>query len=639
MTNKLTTRFLKKEFYDALRNKRAELDRISLARLARRTRTIPDDPLEFTQVLLARMLTDGVEESTRPEEAFEVRRKLLWILTHQKHWNASERFERALLHVASNLEVLTSWHVFVDDPAAHEQARYYQLDTPSAWWHPGPGTGWLRRMQEQRDLQSFPELHEMEEAGFRQLSQASYRVRMRELILLELITVLDQHRLQRLAGIILLLTERVRVNATIWETFWFREKEAAVAGIISELVTRLRSQVMVALPRQPLSVLPKEMNNLAMHAAEHPSAEGEMRFHEERTGQLSLLVYDRALVLKESELPDTYIRIPIAPDGPAAQSATEQDPLGALLHSLRGLAELGPSTRMAQLQDVPRVVAGMFMAATQDRGLTGVNTGEFVDALTAHRLTHLVGLNVNDDRHKQRVRQVREWLETIEMSRPVLHQGKKGERNWVEWRGPIIQSLRDRYQLRDVDLSVADGEGTLSVLKNTTSELRVFRLSPELWQMRSPRSQTASFMLLDTRAFNLDAKLHYLNSEPFNLYWTIIQRAYQASASPADADRFERDGTFSPRALTLYRLSGMERAGDMKNPNRVRQRFREYLSLMVDEGVLLDWNATMLEGEESDFTMERFRESMRIKISLPMNILRYLDGRCFKDGVNPFRVV
>ena len=106
-----------------------------------------------------------------------------------------------------------------------------------------------------------------------------------------------------------------------------------------------------------------------------------------------------------------------------------------------------------------------------------------------------------------------------------------------------------------------------------------------------------SFMLLDERAFALDDR----SSLPFNIYWTLVNRAYMGAYTSVPEDRVQPDGTFSPRLWTLHDWAGMENT--YIKVKRIKQRFTEALDLMVEHGLLLSWQCDVL-SESRQSTLE-----------------------------------
>ncbi len=195
-----------------------------------------------------------------------------------------------------------------------------------------------------------------------------------------------------------------------------------------------------------------------------------------------------------------------------------------------------------------------------------------------------------------------------------------------EWEAPLVQRLQDTFTISTF------GDDAPMVLRRARSPLHMWRINPDLWSMRTPDSGNASFMLLDERAFGLETR----TSEPFNLYWTIVQRAYMiASDRVPQHDKVDDDGTFQPTLETLYRWAGLEQSSDATNPFRIRERFCKYLDLMVDKQLLDFWECDELLDRVAPFRRACMTQA-RVKIGLPRELLSYLPDNAFIGGTNPF---
>jgi hypothetical protein len=432
----------------------------------------------------------------------------------------------------------------------------------------------------------------------------------------------DERRLRYLVRVAILLTTRGRrLHLDDLDELGCDEQELneLAASVHSKWDTQNRAHFMVALPHGPMSTLTRESANLGTLVGQ-----GDASWRNagaklvENDGQQLALVYDQRLVLKDNTIDDTYMRVPL--EGPLE---TGFDAVGALTSALKGayeqtLARAPSSAQLARLtEDIPRVVAGMFRVAAQQRNTSFLNAGEFVDAESALLLTDLVGLDRNQKTCRDRVNAVRAMLETIEISRSV--RGTNGRS--VTWTGPIIQRLKDKVEVTD-DLP---GE-----LKYTRKNLGVWRIAPELWRMQDPTGSAASFMLLDDRAFNLDTR----TSKPFNFYWTIIQRAYNAPRARNDDDKFDATGTFRPTLSVLYTMSGMDRKSDAHNPRRVCDDIKEYLDLLVDNELIDTYEPGVLARDH--FSLGRDM-SRRVSITLPGALLKYLPHNAFRENTNTFK--
>lgn len=554
----------------------------------------------------------GLDGRANPALHFELLTELLRVLSLKKA-SRDDRQERAIEHILEHADVFFGWEDLIERAERGEPCKY-QLDRARAWWARGD----FRRVHEQRlELEMRHRgdklAKQLEEHGYMLIEQRAYRRRIKS-DLMHALTQAEPAPMSWPVKLIALFTSS-RARLTPRGTYPFELVNEDVRLLRSDLVKRWMERSAprpVAIPHQPLSTIPHESNNIGMIASGKATGGAGIRFHEEDNGQLRLLLYDRKLVLKHNDVPDTFIYIPM----PAGSPVDLKDPIGAMLQTLKGMASLSPRARHNQTRDIPRVVAGLFLAATQDATMAeqlGLNPGEFIDAATNVRITNLIGLDSSQNRQTKRVRQVRQWLEKMYLERSVLQLGKNNGRNSVILRAPLIQQLADEYEINDA---------TPEMLRRS-ERVHVWRMAPDLWRMCNPNSGVASYMLIDQKAFELDSSLKKQNSDPFNLYWALVQRAYNASRTGVPEDKVTEEGSFSPKAKTLYEWSGMELPSDAKCPYRIRERMREYLELMVDHGLLLDWTCPFLETEDVPFDSDVF-EHVRVQITLPTSLVKFL---------------
>jgi hypothetical protein len=451
----------------------------------------------------------------------------------------------------------------------------------------------------------------------------------------------SEHLLSWTLRVIFMLTERSRrptmedFDEPFVDPEWLLKQSARLkARWKHENVTH----VMIALPHGPLSTLTREVSNMGA-MVRHGHA-GWKRAAAKVHGEF-VLVADQRLVNKQNTLGDTLISVPL--EGQPGSNGEEV--VGALTRALMhmcaesvselavdedeagedGQLELGleQSSMLAGLvESIPRVVAGIFHVARNDQRLTFINNGEFVDSDSALRLTETVGMDRLSTRSKNRVAAVRSMLERVRLRRTVRSEDGK---TTSTWEGPIIQRLDDRI---DTQRELPGGLGGV-----TRTTLHVWRVAPELWRMQDASGESASFMLLDERAFALSVR----SSEPFNLYWTIIQRAYNAhKADNHELDRFDADGNFSPTLSVLYTWSGMDKPSDRKNMARARARMLSHLELLAEQELIVSFDEEVLEPS----LRTSLTSNTRMRIGLPPTLLCYLPPKAFRTGKNPFgRVV
>ncbi len=447
----------------------------------------------------------------------------------------------------------------------------------------------------------------------------------------------DPNGIRYLARLVIVFTSSYRrLNAS--DADGFECDELALDRLVSYCFKRWRdesSHTMVALPHGPMSTLPRESGHLGslVRDGEAGWRDAGAKYHSEGAGSQQLvLVYDKRLVLDHDQsVKDnpSVMRVPIEDllrRAPGAPDEHKMDAPGALASAVVQIYKSAhgkvPSTsHLAGLtNDIPRVVAGMFLIAREDarRSAFKFASGSLLDSETAARLTRRIGLDHTQKRNRDRVRAVRAMLEHIELTRTVRDESGSGS---ITWTGPIIQRLRDRVE---VSKGLPDGLG------RSKAELGVWMIAPELWRMQDARGPSASFMLLDRRAFELSSH----TSEPFNLYWTIIQRAYNARRARTREDRFDDEGAFAPTFEVLYTWANLENPTDAQNPFRLVSRLRSYLDLLVERELIVSYDAEFFE--RTSFSLKRDARR-RIAIQLPRTLLGYLPPDAFISGRNHTR--
>jgi len=638
---KLSTTAFKKIAHDACRGDRAWGMEDAARELAAGA---PADAESFYRALVAQMLTSAIGGSTRPGDVHEANLGLLWILTDFKKKKADERLREARKHVLGHIELYTSWHALLDDPS-DPTARAYQLHGDGAWWKPSEDLTWLEH-ELPEDLAAAAARGEgavghMASRGYQWVDQSTWQKRVKDALVFGLATVNDSERVAEVVRWIVVLTApRFKLSPEMWPELELGPK--LLGAELRTLYMGITRRKMVSIPRKPLAVLPMEVDNMSRFASgifppatPDPGDERSLGVANSGKGarlrltggaEPALLLTDRSLVKKAT--PDTFIKIPLSAGAPT------EDPVGALVHSLAGFSELGRIQRADHLAHIPRVVAGVFMLAHRDALGPGdtVAPGEFLDTGSAHRLTRAIGLDATDRRARERVAMVRHWLTQIQLVREVV-EVVGGRRIKTHWMGPVLTELSDRYRIgEDLDAPLAPtgagGEGQSGKkapeeLRFVREELMPFRLAPVLWRMSEHDSGTSEFMLLDHRAFELDDAFASSTSAPFNLYWTIVQRAYMAPAAHDPADRMV-DGTFGVMAKTLFRLSGIEDVHHGAKRGRAYDKLALYLDLMIDKGLIADWSCDVARGKDLG--------KARVSITMPATFAQYLSPPALEAG-------
>ncbi len=550
---------------------------------------------------------------------------LLRVLT-KKRGSRAQRGLDAEAHIIEHAELFFGW-----DALIHGPGDLYQLTMEEPWWKGGA----LNAVQRER-LEIFhahgrhtPEAGRvLLEHGFARISQDSYRLRVKQPIMEARVTSGFAPLLYATSLVVGLTGPRTLALSDVGEVEELDEATLSTtyAAIVAGWRERHKPQ-RVALPHQQFATLTHETQLLSMLVGRDAPAHATSGIRVHPRDDSRLLVYSESLIRQRdrdgSVNPDLekYLQIPVRMDD---DPATSPDLFTALVRALQGMGDLQDLQRRNHVADIPRVVAGIFRAAHIDRERLGHDhpDGRFWDTNTSKRLTRLIGLDDRQRRHRTRVSMVRQWLETIELSRTYTEvdqvTGKRVQRRHT---APIVHRLPDRIELTE--------ELTRGEFAKTTAYL--WRIPDYVWQMCQPGSGVENFMLLDARAFQLDSHLAQMTSEPFNLYWTIVQRAYNASRASSDRDRVSPDGQFSPILKTLYEWAGMERPNDVHNPKRKRERLRTALSAMVDHGLLLDWYSPILLSD-GDFDTEAF-QTERVRLHLPDSFLRYLPRKAFVSSI------
>ena len=593
-----------------LANQHEELPKVySLTRLMRATRGYitsiealdavrfadlrePEGPLEEIawSYLRAPIMGTGDPTEAIEQEAIEVRAEVLSKL--------SVANDSALLRRERACEIVTEHKAFFTGLSHQRGAGApYQLGVERPWWRPGD----IERNELARiDLDNDP--RKLVARGFVQIEREEYLRRTRAAIMRSLVTR-QPASLNELAAIIAVYTasrsER-RQLAALQSSLCSR----LVVGLMGELEARG-----ILVPMQPLYSLPREARGMetflvsrARGASDLREDEGSQtlypRDHEDfrvrarpakNKRQTSLFFFQRDLVDhgdRSSRRGNTFIELTLDVSG-----KNDADTLAALL---RGVEALDVDARA--LEHLPRVCAGMFTAAQKDRRLGFGRPGTFWDTESGRRLCQVVGFDPDNPRHRSRIQDIRRLFETI-----ILHRQVRTSEGRIEWSGPIIE-----HHASEITLDAGDRDGL--------SERNVFHswsIAKELWDMVTPASQggAPSFMLLDERAFELDAS----SSVSFNLYWTLVNRAYMGSYTRIKQDRVDKDGVFKPRIGTLYKWSGLE--GRHSRPYRLREVMAEAFDLMKSHGLLTRWECPELMPDSGSTWQDLLRARVELGLA------------------------
>ncbi len=482
----------------------------------------------------------------------------------------SDRRESAMELIIEQLDDFIGWHHLC------EIAQEYQLQSDQPWWHP---SGSFFQSEEIR--RSLHTQKQLEEAGFVRLDRDAYLQRVREPIVFNLIQ--KGNELNKLAAVIALYTapaKKLHGDPSSWIGH-------TLDDLRRELTRELTRRDFTAVPMKPLYSLPRESNNIRqffiaregdLHADDDRKLikanldRARVKVLEEENGQQALF-FDTHLVNKSSGEPDSFISVKL--------NSPQTDVLGALTQAIEQL-DVDPGV----FEHLPRVCAGMFAAAHRDRILFGSAHGTFWDTDSGKRLCKIVGFNPDNYKHRQRVQHVRKLLTKLILHRSATGYDEQGRKMRIKRKGPLIE-LRQA----EIELEIENREGM--------SEKHTFQswsIDDTLWQMTLSREEggAPAFMMLDDRAFKLDER----SSVAFNIYWTLVNRAYN--------DRVSGTGEFELNLWTLYDWSGMEQTSP--RVDRLKETFNVALDRMVEIGLLCSWRCDELDPELTT-TMDALKDA------------------------------
>ena len=554
-----------------------------------------------------------------PLTRIEQRYELLRSLTHDKK-RLGQRYESARRRLVHQIDYFSGWSQLLAEGSA------YQLGEAKPWW--GPGNP-IVNAEEIARRTATPEV--LLEQGFRRIDRAAYIERIRHRLIRHLLLTAMSHddtEMDWAARVFVLFATPQRAWRDRGGLMGFLSVHKAT--LLSESQEALTYQHPV-LPLRPLYSLPRESNNIASFFLSRPSEEGgaeRRRGGEEKKvmwssslpkagarlvssgpgeggerGGQTLLFFDRELVVKASGAEDSFISVRL--------ESGHTDVLGSLMKAIEKF-DIDPNV----FEHLPRVCAGIFAAAHRDRRLGFDWPGTFWDTHAGYRLCTIIGFNPENKRHRKRVQDARALLESFVLHRQVKSRDVRGSKVELKWSGPIIESRKSR-----LELTVEQREGM--------SEHHVFEswsVAKELWDMTIPERDggTPSFMLIDERAFALDDR----SSLPFNLYWTLVNRAYMGAYTTVNSDRVHEDGCFAPKLWTLYDWAGME-SGHRKL-GRIRKKFRDALDAMVRHGLLMRWECDELW--EGSTTSLADLEKLRITVQFGSEQMRHFPKNVFLEG-------
>lgn len=541
---------------------------------------VTPEQCEFYTSLLTSFMTHDLAfwaSSERLEHVIEHRVSLLGTLATSNQSLEVKR-ARALKEVIDRLEFFGGWEELI------ARGNSYQLGEEMPWHKPGEFAQVNAQFETNRGNEK-----RLRELGFTPIPRQVYLDLVRRPIMqLEL---RDGQRLQQVASIIALYTasrtERQRLAQL-------------VEHIDTELYLKARTffrQHTTAVPMQSLYSLAKEVRNISSfkdtlkisimpqgNAARSEKTDGMAIFEDDDQGGQRVLFFDPKLVRRkngEESIPDQFIEVPvdIEKTGPSVIDAIVQ-----------AIEQLPIDERL--LEHLPRVTAAFFNAAQRDRRLEFNDAGTFWDTASGKRLSRLSGFDPDNHRHRAIVKEIRELLTKI-----ILHREVRGHRDKtkarLKWRGPLLE-----MRASEIDLELEDREGITS-----HSTFKSWSIAKALWLMVVPSEEggAPSFMSLDERAFYLDSS----SSKPFNLYWTLVNRAYM--------NRLDRSGSLTVRVGTLYEWAGLQ--GRYTRPIRLRKVLYDALERMIEHDLLEQWSCPQLEEDGYILFNELLEATLRVTFS------------------------
>ena len=481
---------------------------------------------------------------------------------------------RALDQVSQNLDYFSGWLRTL------AQGERFQLGEPEPWWRPGD---FIKNELAREALVQFGK--SPREGKFYRVSREHYLNRVRVPIT-RILTSSPDFSLGEAALIALFTsTQHERQDMA-------RLTEALRMIVFGQAQLSLRERS-TAIPMQPLYSFPREMRHLGSFfitrdEMSNLSRAGDDRIFNEESGasakrhKQSLLFYDRDLVARGTERPNQYIEVALLEDNASIVDAL-----------IQAIEHIGVGDDI--LVHLPRIVAGFFNAAQRDRQHDFGADGVFWDTQSGKRLCNIIGFDAENKRHRKRIQEARHLLQNIILHREVVELQDDGKTyKKVAWRGPLIEQRRE-----ELSVEIGNAEG---ITAHSTFE--AWQIASSLWKMITPRFEggTPSFMLLDERAFSLDKK----SSIPFNLYWTLINRAY--------ISKLDSSGRLQITLKTLYKWSGLE--GRFQRVSKLRELFRDALEKMVLQNLIASWSCPALTSRKRRRLDELLDEPLEVIFSL-----------------------
>ena len=557
--------------------------------------------------IVADALTTGLDLSTPyGAEMIGHRHEMLRLLVRKSRGvKMADRAAHALELLGQKPEVYTGWQRLIAD------ADRFQLGSDQPWYHRSKSPGLYADMVHELDAET------LSAEGYELVDQEEYRRLVQRDLMLELLAG-DRASMPEMwwaATAVVMLTEPLKN----WRTY-------TPARLIESLFSKVRRQCEAQLqqvnrtrvPMRGVYSLPRQANTLKhfflLAQREHmpePTRDGvplgledtlfAQKAAQGSSAQVGLLLDKR--LIRPSENRGTFFSLPL--------EQLERDPIHTLLKAVEKL-----DVDASVCEHLPRVLTGMFAAARRDSNLLPTRqTGTFWDTDSGYRICQIVGFDPNNWRHLQRVQQIRKLLLELRLHCEIVGRNAEGEVVTIHYKAPIIEQRAAEIEVvitRNGKSSVVE---TIRTQENLSKhhKFTAWSINEHLWNMTLPAEEggAPSFMLIDDRAFHLGAR----SSAPFNIYWTLLNRAYMSALARNRDDMLNEDGTFAPRLGVLFDFAGLETT--VVRVSRVRKQFKDALDLMVENGLLLDWDCELLRSSKS-VTLEAFKTA-RVRVRWPEN--------------------
>ena len=544
------------------------------------------EPGDYDGLCRELLLSNLPADSPYTQHAMTLRHQVLRAMV-RKNARLEQKRKDALSLFDESFEFFCGWERLLD------VGSQYQLGSATPWYKPGDPILHMDTIAE-----STPA--ELEQAGFKQIEPDAYQRCVQRSILSYMLAMPDQQHaeLEWFACALVLLVRSIKE----WKRSGIKRLvEVELAALKTRCIRTLGSMQHARIPMQPLYSLPRESNTIqSLMLVRSSSSQDETSYVEgnipgtgfkvlEDRGQQLGLFFDRKLVRRKSSNDETFISVPV-------QAKPNTDIVQVLMQAFEHF-----EIKSTVFEHLPRIVAGMFAAAHRDKFLDLGYEGAFWDTESGYRLCQIIGFDPNNSRHRKRITDARSVLQAFRLHRSVTTTDDVGNKTTVALKAPLIEA-----RAAELELTIEQRDGL-----NECHRLRSWSINPHLWRMTVYEDEggAPAFMMLDERAFTLDDR----SSVPFNIYWTLINRAYMSGYTGVAEDRVDDSGCFSPKLGVLYDWAGLETAH--AKAKRVKKQFREAFAAMQSRGLLVSWECPELDDEHS-IGLEQLKAT-RVTLQLP----------------------